>query len=363
MINVTKTYLPPQEEYEQYLRRIWDSSWVTNNGPLLKELEEKLKAYFGVRHLFFASNGTVVLQLALKALNITGEVITTPFSYVATTGSALWENCKPVFADINPATCAIDPARIEEVITENTQAILATHVYGLPCDIEAIDDIARRHNLKVIYDAAHAFGTVYKGKQLLSYGDISTISFHATKLFHTIEGGAIVTEDDELARKIRLFRSFGHINDDYYSVGINAKNSEFHAAMGLCLLPRVPAFINRRREIVKLYDSLLSGAPVRRPEVPEGTEYNYSYYPIIFESEERLLAVKQALEAQQIFPRRYFYPSLNTLPYYKGAPCPESERIAKSVLCLPLYYELEDKDVRRIAGIVLHALGLQTLPA
>lgn len=353
MINVTKTYLPPIGEYEAYLKQIWERAWVTNHGPLVRQLEEELKEYLGVKHLFFAGNGTIVLQMALKALNITGEVITTPFSYVATTTAILWENCVPVFADIEPATCCIDPGKIEALITEKTQAILATHVYGLPCNIERIDAIAKKHNLKVIYDAAHAFGTVYNGKQLVNNGDVSTLSFHATKLFHTIEGGAIVTNDDEIAEKLMLMRSFGHIKDEYFSIGINGKNSELHAAMGLCLLPRVPAFIERRKELVKLYDQLISNTGITRPLIPENTDYNASYYPVIFSSEEQLVRVVKALNAEEIFPRRYFYPSLNTLPYLTGQSCPVSENIARRVLCLPLFYELADEDVKTIMACII----------
>jgi dTDP-4-amino-4,6-dideoxygalactose transaminase len=352
MINVTKTYLPAMEEYTAYLKKIWDSGWVTNNGPLVVELEKKLKKELGVKHLFFTSNGTIALQIAIKALNLTQEVITTPFSYVATTTSILWENCKPVFADIDKKTCCIDPDLIEKKITKKTEAILATHVYGIPCDVQSIERIAKKHKLKVIYDAAHAFGTKYKGKALANYGDISTLSFHATKLFHTVEGGAIITNDDKLAAKIGLFRSFGHYYDDYSSIGINAKNSEFHAAMGLCLLSKVKQFIARRKELNQLYDSLLAGMNFEQPTVPAKTEYNYSYYPVIFSSETSLLKIKKALEENNIFPRRYFYPSLSKLPYYKGASCPVSEDIASKVLCLPFFYELKNSEVKQIVSII-----------
>lgn len=357
VINVTKTYLPPLDEYKKYLEQIWENAWVTNNGPMVRELEKQLRDYLGVKHLFFASNGTVVLQIAIKALGLTGEVITTPFSYVATTTSLLWENCQPVFADIEPRSYTIDPGRIEALITEKTSAILATHVYGLPCDVEAIDRIAKKHNLKVIYDAAHTFGSTYKGRHLVSFGDISTISFHATKLFHTVEGGAIITGDDELAEKISLYRSFGHRADNHFSIGINGKNSEIHAAMGLCVLPRIPSFIEERSGMCRLYDSLLAGSSVVRPEIPAGTVYNYSYYPVVFSSEEQLLRVRQALESRDIFPRRYFYPSLNKLPYLsREDSCPVSEHIASRVLCLPLFHDLSEKDIRLIAGIVTAAL-------
>lgn len=352
MINVTKTYLPPIEEYSQYLEKIWKSSWVTNNGPILKELEEALKKEFGVKHLFFMANGTVVLQIALKALDLTKEIITTPFSYVATTTSILWENCKPVFVDIDKDTLCINADLIEASITENTEAILATHVYGIPCDVEKIEKIAKRHNLKVIYDSAHAFGTIYKNKPLASFGDISTLSFHATKLFHTIEGGAIITNDDELAAKIKLYRSFGHVGDEYFSIGINGKNSEFHAAMGLCLLPRIPGFIKQRKALSELYDKLLSGLHATRPVIPPDTVYNYSYYPILLKSEKIVLQVRDALVKNEIVPRRYFYPSLNKLPYLTGAPCPISEDTASRVLCLPMYQELLPEEVNTIVSII-----------
>ncbi len=360
MINVTKTYLPPLEEYSKYLKKIWESSWITNNGPILKELEEKLKKGLGVKHLFFMSNGTVVLQIALKALGLTREIITTPFSYVATTTAILWENCKPVFVDIDKNTLCVNADLIEASITENTEAILVTHVYGIPCDTDKIEQIAKKHNLKVIYDSAHAFGTIYKGKQLASYGDVATLSFHATKLFHTVEGGAIITNDDALAAKIKLYRSFGHVGDDYFSIGINGKNSEFHAAMGLCVLPRVSGFIEQRKALSLLYDELLANTGVTRPLIPADTVYNYSYYPILFKSEELLLKVKEELIKNEIVPRRYFYPSLNKLPYLTGAACPVSEDAASRVLCLPMYQELLPEEVKKIVSVITPILANYT---
>jgi dTDP-4-amino-4,6-dideoxygalactose transaminase len=357
MINVTKTYLPPFEEYETYLKKIWKSNWVSNNGPLVIELEAELKKKLGSKYVFFTGNGTIAIQIAIKVLGLTKEIITTPYSYVATTTSVLWENCKPVFADIDPETCCIDPSLIEEKITADTEAILATHVYGIPCAIEKIEKIAKKHNLKVIYDAAHAFGAVYKNKPLASYGTISTLSFHATKLFHTIEGGAILTDNDELATKISLYRSFGHVGDEYFSIGINGKNSEFHAAMGLCLLDKVSSFIERRKELFAEYDNALKRAGLLRPMFPEGTIYNYAYYPVIFKNEADVLKVKNALAEQSINARRYFYPSLNKLPYITSADsCPVSEDYAKRVLCLPLYYELASEDVARISSIIVKSL-------
>lgn len=358
MINVTKTYLPELDEYVAYLKGIWERGQVTNNGPLVRELEEKICKLLGVSHLLYCGNGTVVLQLALKALNITQEVITTPFSYCATTTSLIWQDCKPVFADIDPATLCINPANIEALITSNTQAILATHVYGNPCDVVAIEQIAQQYNLKVIYDAAHAFGVSLSGNSLLNYGDVSTCSFHATKIFHTIEGGSVSTNNAELAQKLSLYRSFGHIYDDYLTVGINAKNSEFHAAMGLVLLPKLDAFITRRKILSELYDTSLNLNKLIKPTHNQAkVTYNYAYYPVIFETEEVLLRVKARLAEQQIFPRRYFYPSLNTLPYLPyTTPCPVSEDLARRILCLPLYYELSDADVLVIAELVNQSL-------
>lgn len=360
MIHVTKSYLPDFEEYSNYLKGIWERVHLTNDGPLLRELEDRMKDFLGVKHLKFCSNGTIVLQMALKALDITKEVITTPFSYVATTNVLLWEGCTPVFADIRPDDFCIDPDKIEPLITENTQAILATHVYGNACQIEAIQAVADKHGLKVIYDAAHTFGATYNGRSLLSYGDLSTCSFHATKVFHTVEGGCIVTNDDDMALKLHRYRSFGHRNDDYYSVGINAKNSEFHAAMGLCVLPKVQALIDARKQVFGWYDARLDFSRITRPRLTPGMDYNYAYYPVVFDSEETLLAVVDALKAQDIAPRRYFYPSLNTLPFvgpYQS--CPVSEDIALRVLSLPLYPDLTEATVDQIATIVNQAVSIR----
>ncbi len=292
MINVTKSYLPPIEEYQKQLSKIWNNSWLTNHGPLVQELEHKLKEYLGVGHLLFTSNGTIAIQLAIKALELTGEIITTPFSYVATTTSILWENCTPVFADIDKKSFCIDPEEIEKHITVNTSAILATHVYGNACDIFKIEEIAKKHHLKVIYDGAHAFDVNVNGTSIFNYGDVSTISFHATKLFHTTEGGAIITKDKNLAEKLFLYRSFGHIGDDYHTIGINGKNSEFHAAMGLCNLPHVVDIIENRKKSVSLYRSLLNSPKLFFPEQHPSQTNNYAYFPVVFENEETLLSEK-----------------------------------------------------------------------
>jgi dTDP-4-amino-4,6-dideoxygalactose transaminase len=352
MITVTKPFLPALEEYNKYLEKIWDLQWVTNNGPLVQQLEKELKEYLGVKHLLFVNNGTIALQIAIKALAPKGEIITTPFSYVATTNSILWEGCTPVFADIKNTDYNIDPNKIRPLINSNTKAILATHVYGNPCDVVEIEKIAAEFNLKVIYDAAHAFGTTYKSKSLLSYGDVSTCSFHATKLFHTIEGGAIITSDDALAEQMTLYRQFGHTGDQYFSVGINGKNSELHAAMGLCLLPVIAENMENRKASAALYDEHLSGLPLKRPIGLEGTEYNYSYYPVVFESEEKMLEVKSLLEKNGVGTRRYFYPSLNHLPQYNGEPCPVSESVSVRVLALPFYYRMDENDIAMICNCI-----------
>jgi dTDP-4-amino-4,6-dideoxygalactose transaminase len=353
LINVTKTFLPPLKEYAAQLEKIWKTNWVTNQGPLVEELESKLKDFLGVKHLLLVSNGTIALQIAIKALELKGEIITTPYSYVATTSSILWENCVPVFCDIAKDTFCIDADKIEELITDKTSAILPTHVYGIPCDVNKIKKIARRHNLKIIYDGAHAFGVRIKGKPVFNFGDISTVSFHATKLFHTIEGGAIITSDSKLAQKIFLYRAFGHLEDDYISMGINGRTSEFNAAMGLCNLPRVKDFIRRRKEISRLYKSLFKELDFQYPVLSENVDYNYSYFPVIFSSERKMQAAKKNLSDAGINPRRYFYPSLNRLPYLSGNKCPVSEDITSRVLCLPIYYELKNEEVKRISKIVI----------
>jgi dTDP-4-amino-4,6-dideoxygalactose transaminase len=352
-INVTKSFLPPFEEYMAYVHRIWDNGQLTNQGPLLQELEEKVKAYLDVDDFHFVTNGTVALQLALNALGITeGEVITTPFSYVATTSAILWERCKPVFVDIEPNTFCIDASKIEAAITEKTKAIMAVHVFGFPCDIEKIQEIADRHNLKVIYDAAHAFGVEYKGKSLLDYGDISTCSFHATKLFHTIEGGGLVVRDEEISKKLELTKRFGHDGDTHLMLGINAKASELQAAMGLCNLEYVDLIIEQRKALVSLYEQLLAGA-VQTPKLRAGTKHNYAYFPVVFADEKELFNVVGKMEKANVYPRRYFYPSLNTLPYIADTQiCPVSEDISRRILCLPLYAGLEAAEVSRICELV-----------
>lgn len=355
MIPVTKPFLPHKEVYQVYLDGIWQRNWLTNHGPLVNELELKLKEYLQLDHLLFLSNGTIALQIAIKALPLKGEVITTPFSYVATTSSLVWEGCQPVFVDIDPQTLNIDPGKIEAAITEHTTGILATHVYGNPCDIEAIEKIASKYHLKVIYDAAHCFGTIYKGRSVFEYGDISTTSFHATKLFHTIEGGAVITKNPDLLKTMAYLRNFGHEGPyDFTLAGINGKNSEFHAAMGLCNLEHIDEILNQRRQLVLHYNDKLQNLRIQRPTINPEAGWNYAYYPVIFESETLLLKMMNELEKNYIYTRRYFYPSLNKARYIDHSKELEhSESIAARVLCLPLYHALTFEEVDMIARIML----------
>ncbi len=354
-IYVTKSFLPPQEEYLLYLDRLWQNNILTNQGSCLHELQDKLKNFLNVKELQCVSNGTIALQLALSALDISeGEVITSPFSYVATLSAILWQKCTPVFVDINSDDFTIDADKIEAAITEKTKAILAVHVFGYACNVEKIEEIANKYNLKVIYDAAHAFGVRYKNKSLLDYGDISTLSFHSTKLFHTVEGGACVIKDAAVAEKLELQKRFGHNNDDHVCLGINAKLSEFHAAMGLANFPYIMPILKERKRVSDVYTENLP--MLGRQKKQEALEHNYCYYPLLFSNEEELLRVIDALAKEEIYPRRYFYPSLNTLPYVDYQPCPVSEDISRRILCLPLYASLDNDAVLRIVKIVKSVL-------
>ena len=356
MIPVTKPFLPPRKEYEELVNGIWQRNWLTNNGPLVNELELKLKNYLNLKHILFLSNGTIAIQIAIKALDLKGEVITTPFSYVATTSAAVWEGLKPVFVDIDPNTLNIDASKIEEAITSKTTAILATHVFGNPCDIDAIQAIADKHGLKVIYDAAHCFGTKYKGKSVFEYGDITTTSFHATKLYHTIEGGAVFTNEPELLRRMALLRNFGHSGPNkFIDIGVNGKNSEFHAAMGLANLKYIDNILESRKTQWLYYKELLELLEVRLLTINPDVEFNYAYFPIIFSSEKELLKYLKSLNEKLVYPRRYFYPSLNELPYLKKQKAPLSEKVSKCICCLPMYYDLPGEVQVMIARFLLRA--------
>lgn len=351
-INVTKVFLPDLEDYQDMLKTAWEDCWLTNRGKLVLELEEKIKSAYNIEHLLLTTNGTLPLQIAIKALGLSGEVITTPFSYVATTSSIAWEGLKPVFVDIEEDTFTIDADKIEEKINNNTSAILATHVFGNPCDVEKIETLAKKHNLKVIYDAAHSFGVEYKGKSIFEYGDVSTCSFHATKIFHTAEGGALISKNKVLFDKMYHYHNFGHHGPEkFHGLGINAKMSELQAAMGLSVWPYLDQIFGRRKILYGLYLSTLD-TKLQYQNIRENTLYNHSYFPVVFKSEAQLLKVQESLNRNNIFPRRYFYPSLNTLPYVDDQVMPISESISKRILCLPLYFDLTDEQVRAICHIV-----------
>ncbi|MFC2064822.1 DegT/DnrJ/EryC1/StrS family aminotransferase [Chloroflexota bacterium] len=361
MIPVTKTFLPSLDDYFEKVKQIWASGWITNNGKLEQDLVASLKEYLQVPNIQLVANGTLALQLAIKALDLTGEIITTPYSYVATTNAIVWEGCIPRFVDVAANTLCLDPDLIEDAINERTSAIMATHVYGYACDVKRIAAIANKHGLKVIYDAAHCFGVKLDDHPLILHGDASILSFHATKLFHSAEGGGVICREEITSNRIHLLKKFGHIGEDYYyGPGINAKLSELHAAMGLCMLPLVDQIIERRKQIVELYDERILNSKLQRPQVTPGLEYNYNYYPILFSSHEHMIKAIDAMLKQNIFPRRYFYPSLNTLEFLQQAgqqKCPVSEDASSRVLCLPLYDDLEKDMVTTISDIVLLANG------
>ncbi|UOK43777.1 MULTISPECIES: DegT/DnrJ/EryC1/StrS family aminotransferase [Flavobacterium] len=352
MINVTQTFFPPIEEYQKQVQRAWDNKWLTNRGELVLELEEKLKHYLSVDHILVTNNGTIPIQIALKLLGKGGEIITTPFSYVATSAAIVWENCTPVFVDIHPEYLTIDETKIEEAITSKTTAILATHVFGNPCNVEVIAEIAEKYNLKVIYDAAHAFGVRYKGQSIFDYGDVSTCSFHGTKLFHTGEGGALFSKDKELQHKLFYSHNFGHDGPlAFHGLGINGKISELQAAMGLSVLPYINYIAQERKRVVDFYNQNLDFSTLKSLKIRENAEWNYSYYPVIFESETLLLEIQKRLNENGIFPRRYFYPSLNTIDYLKEQHMTVSESISSRIMCLPLFVGLKENELNRIISI------------
>ena len=355
MIPVTKPFLPPKEKYQRYLEGIWQRQWLTNMGPLASELEIELKRHLNLKYILFVTNGTIALQMAIKALDLKGEIITTPFSFIATTSTIVWEGCDPVFVDIDPKTLNIDANKIEDAITENTSAILATHVYGNPCDVEHIEKIAKKHNLKVIYDAAHAFDVTINGKSIFEYGDISTCSLHATKLYHSGEGGLITANDPKLLKKMAFIRNFGFNGPESFAeLGINGKNSEFHAAMGLANLEYIQSIHEKRKMLTEAYDKALMKFKVVSPLWHSAATKNYAYYPVIFDTEELMHKCIERLKANEIFTRRYFYPSLaNTLPYLEKTNLPITDDIAKRVLCLPLYYDLSIEEVELICRLLL----------
>ncbi|MUP46863.1 DegT/DnrJ/EryC1/StrS family aminotransferase [Gramella sp. BOM4] len=353
MINVTKTFLPPKTEYEKIIGQIWKSNQIANGGVLHQKLIKSLQNYLNISNIVLTANGTLPLQIVLKSMAKQGEVITTPFSYVATTSSIVWENCTPVFVDISPNSLCIEASKIENAITKKTTAILATHVFGNPCELEEIEKIAKNYDLKVIYDAAHCFGVKYRGKSIFNFGDVSTCSFHATKLFHTGEGGATFCKDNELFQELFYRHNFGHKGKiEFQGLGINAKLSELQAGMGLAVLPYVFELIESNKIRTQLYDKYLDFEKVRKPVQIEGVESNFNYYPLIFPNESILKEVLSILAEKEIYPRRYFYPSLNNLPFLKYKEMPVSEDIASRILCMPLYSELKFTDIKLICDLV-----------
>jgi dTDP-4-amino-4,6-dideoxygalactose transaminase len=361
-IYVTKPSLPPLEEFLPYLQQIWDSRVLTNGGPFHQELEARLCEHLGVEHISLFTNGTIALVTALQALRITGEVITTPYSFVATSHALLWNGARPVFVDIDPRTLNLDPARIESAITPQTTAILPVHCYGHPCDVEAIERIADTYNLKVIYDAAHAFGVRDEGGSVLRHGDLSVLSFHATKVFNTFEGGAIVCPDAKTKTRIEHLKNFGHAGEvNVVATGINGKMSEFNAALGVLQLKHVVEAIARRQAIDAAYRARLAGVPgIRCLETSGEKVPNYAYFPILIGKEYQRSRdeVYWGLKAIGIHPRRYFYPLIAEFPMYRGLPSahrdnlPAATAAAQQVLCLPFYPDLPIEVVDQVCRFI-----------
>ncbi|MFT4848224.1 MAG: dTDP-4-amino-4,6-dideoxygalactose transaminase [Marivirga sp.] len=355
-IPVTKPYFPPINIYQNYVRQIYDNEWLTNNGTLLTGLERKLEDRYKL-NTSIVSNGTLALQFAIKALGLSGEIITTPFSYVATVSSIVWEGCKPIFVDIDKDTFNINHELIEDYITKETTAILATHVFGNPCRVNEIEAVAKKHGLKVIYDASHAFDISLDNRSLLSHGDVSVVSFHATKIFHMVEGGGVFSVNPEVIYRINQLRNFGHKGyEDFDGIGINGKNSELHSAMGHCVLADFELIASRRKKQYLLYQRLLKDSGLRFQKVLSNCSYNYSYFPIIFPDESSLVRVMRILNENNIFPRRYFYPLLNNLHYVDYQKMEVAESISSRVICLPLFHDLQNNEQNNIAHIILENL-------
>lgn len=355
-IYVTQPSLPPLSEYVTILEGAWERGILTHNGPLVQQLEKDLNSYLNTKNLAAVTSGTIALQLAIRALNLEGEIITTPFTWIATASAIMWEKCKPVFVDVQPDTFNIDPKKIEEKITDRTSAILPVHVFSNPCDIEAIQKIADKHALKVIYDAAHAMCVNYKGKSILEYGDITATSFHATKIFQSGEGGACITKDNELYKRIRRLRFFGHDEQkEIVDEGMNGKMTEIHAALGLASLKWIDDVLRDRREKYELYMSLLGKSDFIQFQNFQADSYNYSYLPVLFEDENQVIAVSNKLNKHNIYPRRYFRPALNTVKAIAGYESfPVAEDLASKILCLPLFYTLKKEDIEYICDLIIN---------
>lgn len=365
-IFVTQPYMPPLSEFLPYLEEIWDKKILTNSGPFHQKLEKALCEYLGVQHLSLFTNGTIALVTALQALNITGEVITTPYSFVATAHSLLWNGIKPIFVDIDAHSLNLDPKMIEDAITPQTTAIMPVHVYGRPCNVDAIKKIARKHDLRVIYDAAHAFAVKLNGTSVLNHGDLSVLSFHATKVFNTFEGGAIISPDIETKRRIDQLKNFGFVDEvTVVAPGINGKMSEINAAFGLLQLAHVDNTLVQRGEIAKVYrDALSAVVGIRVPSDDSGYIPNNAYFPIMVGSDYPLSrdALYQKLRDKNIHARRYFYPLISDFPMYRDMTSakqdnlPIATSVAQQVLCLPIYSALGAEDIARILSIIVQPL-------
>ena len=363
-ITVTSPLLPSLNEFNAMLKEIWDSKWVTNNGRFHKQLEQALCDYLKVPYISLFTNGTLPLLTALQALNITGEVITTPYSFVATTHSIWWNGCKPVFVDIEEETCGIDPDRIEAAITPKTTAIMPVHCYGKPVNMDAIQAIADKYGLKVIYDAAHAFGVEVNGESVLTHGDMATLSFHATKVYNTLEGGALVMHDEQTKQRIDYLKNFGFAGEtEVVAPGINSKMDEVRAAYGLLNLKQVDEAIEKRHQVAIRYRATLRNVKgIRFFDDMPGVRHNYSYFPIFINAEEYGMTRDELyfkMKEQGILGRRYFYPLISTFSTYRGLPSaateilPVATRIANEVICLPMHHELSEDDLNRILNLIV----------
>ncbi len=363
-INVAKPYMPPLEEFCDGLKEIWESQWLTNHGPVLRRYEEALQNYFDTGNMCLFTNGTLALQIALQGMRITGEVITTPFTFVATTHALIWNNLRPVFCDIEPEFFTIDPDKVERLITPSTTAILAVHVFGRPCNLDALAAIARRHNLILIYDAAHAFGVKVNGQAICHFGDLSMFSFHATKIYHTMEGGALVFKNPSLLEIFDYLKNFGFKNEtEVVMPGSNAKMSEMQALMGLLMLEHVEKIVAHRKRLYQIYKKRLKDIPgiVFSPDPSTNITYNYAYVPIQVDGEEFGMSrdeLYERLKDYNVFTRRYFYPLVTDFACYSYmthmAPLSVAQKVAGRILNLPIYMDLQEEEVSRIADIIIH---------
>jgi dTDP-4-amino-4,6-dideoxygalactose transaminase len=362
-ITVTKPFIPPLEEFQPYLEQIWKNGQLTNNGPFHQQLEKELAEYLGVKYISLFSNGTLALVTALQALKITGEVITTPYSFVASTHSLWWNNIKPIFVDIEPDFCNLDPEMIEAAITPQTTAILPVHVYGNPCNVQRIKEIADTYGLKVIYDACHTFGVTINNEPVLNFGDLSVMSFHATKVYNTFEGGAIVCHDENMKKRIDFLKNFGYAGETtVVAPGINAKMNEVQAAMGLLQLKHIDQNIEKRRQITLRYRELLANVPgIRFMDDIPNVKHCYPYFPVFIDEAQYGTSrddLYEKLKTHNIFGRRYFYPLISQFPTYRGlesalpGKLPIAESITEKVICLPLYPDLDFEMIPIIADLI-----------